>query len=96
MATTPGKKTGYAILQTLGAFFDKKLVPPWIPWAVFGGIAVLIAWANNWDWWYLLRIVSVILWILFAIIMIMIFVRRSQNAKKAGGAKSSKLKNFFN
>ncbi len=83
MASGAGKKFGYGVLQTLGAFFDKKVVPPWIPWAIFGGIGVLIAWANNWNWWALLNVVAVVLWILFAIVMTMIFVRRAQEAKKA-------------
>lgn len=85
MASNPGKKIGYAIIQTLGAFFDKHVVQPWIPWAVFAGIGILIAWANNWDWWYLLMVVAVIMWILFAILMIMIFTRRAQEAKKQKG-----------
>lgn len=85
MASSPGKKIGYAILQTLGAFLDKKVVPPWIPWATFIGIGLLIAWSHNWDWWYLLKVVAVILWILFIIVMIMIFVRRAQEAKKRKG-----------
>lgn len=84
MASNPGKKILYAILQTLGAFFDKKVVPPLIPWATFGGIALLVAWAHNWDWWYLLGVIAVVMWILFAILIIMIFVRRAQEAKKKG------------
>ncbi len=83
MASGSGKKFGYAILQSLGAFFDKKVVPPWIPWTVFIGIGVLIAWGNHWNWWVLLEMVAVVLWILFALVMIMIFVRRAQDAKKA-------------
>jgi hypothetical protein len=78
-----GKKIGYGFLQALGIFFDKKVVPPWVPWAIFGGIAILIAWSRGWDWWYLLRLISVILWILFALLVVNIIIRRIVEDRKA-------------
>jgi len=70
------KKFLNGVGQWLGAFFDKDVVAPWIRWSIFLGIALLVFWQSGWDWWFMLKFIAGILWVLLALVIFFIFLRR--------------------
>ncbi|MFC1618237.1 hypothetical protein ACFL2B_03080 [Patescibacteria group bacterium] len=79
-----GNKIGYGILQFWGAFFDKRHVPPALRYLILAGIAALILWANDWNWWVLLEVIAWVMWILFALVLFFIIQRTISDKKKYG------------
>lgn len=76
------KKIGYGILQGVGAFFDSSVVPAALRWSIFVGIGLLVFWQGNWDWWYLLKFIAGVVWVLFGIVMIFIISRRIWDSRQ--------------
>ena len=71
-----GKKFWSGVGQWIGAFFDKKVVKPWIRWTIFIGIAFVIFWQSGWDWWYVLKVIAGVLWVLLVLVVFFIVLRR--------------------
>jgi len=76
-----GKKWGMGTLQWLGAFFDSDVVPAWLRWSIFLGIGFVVFWQSGWDWWYLLKFIAGVIWVLLAIVLIFIFIRRWMDSR---------------
>jgi|GEM_PF-3386646 len=76
------KKLLTGIGQWLGAFFDSDVVPAWLRWSIFIGIGVLIFWQSGWDWWFLLKVIAGILWVLLALVIFFIFLRRHLDSRE--------------
>jgi len=68
--------------QWLGAFFDNSVLPAWLRWSIFIGIAFLIFWLSGWDWWFLIKVIAGILWALLALVVFFIFYRRYLDNKE--------------
>ncbi|EKD49819.1 MAG: hypothetical protein ACD_63C00039G0002 [uncultured bacterium] len=71
-----GKKVGMGILQAVAAFFDKKTLPTWLRWSIITGVALIIFWKSGWDFWFLLKVIAWVLWILTALVTLFIVIEK--------------------